>query len=224
MHARFHNPQVGRFLKVDPKPRYRSLQQPQRWNRYAYSIGNPLKYVDPDGEDIVVAAGPRKPVADAYARSATFRKLYDSLNKDRGVLVKLRLGKLVRARTKAETNVEARKTVVTESGRTDKATIIRTTIPVGAGGATIGHELFHSTELRENADITQARGAYASGSGVEGDVETRPAVEEGDKIAEELQDSGDDIELTPEQMDEIFEASDANPGCAEGTKTCPKPK
>ena len=51
MHARFRNPQVGRFLKVDPKPRYRSLQQPQRWNRYAYALGNPLRYLDRDGRE-----------------------------------------------------------------------------------------------------------------------------------------------------------------------------
>jgi hypothetical protein len=184
-----------------------------------------MKYVDPDGEDIVVASGLRNTVASSYARSATFRRLYDSLNKDRGVLVKVWLGGLIRARTRAETKVEARKTVVTDSGRTDKATIIRTTIPVGAGGATIGHEFQHGDELRANADIKKAPDAYQSGSGVEGDVETRRAVQAGETIAAELQDPSDDIELTQEQMDEIFEASDANPGCAEGKKgACPKPK
>lgn len=48
MHARMTNPQLGRFLSVDPlggNPR-----APQSWNRYAYVIGNPLKYVDPTGE------------------------------------------------------------------------------------------------------------------------------------------------------------------------------
>ena len=48
MHARYYNPQVGRFLSVDPvlgKP-----EIPQSWNRYAYVLNNPLKYVDPTGE------------------------------------------------------------------------------------------------------------------------------------------------------------------------------
>jgi hypothetical protein len=184
-----------------------------------------MKYVDPDGEDIVVASGLRNTVASSYARSATFRRLYDSLNKDRGVLVKVRLGGLIRARTRAESTVEARKTVVTDSGRTDKATIIRTTIPVGADGATIGHELKHGDELRANADIRKAEDAYPSGSGIEGDVETESAVRIGNQVAAELQDPSDDIELTQEQMDEIFEASDANPSCAEGKKgACPQPK
>ncbi len=47
MHARHCSPIVGRFLSVDPvggNPR-----SPQTWNRYAYVMGNPLKYVDPEG-------------------------------------------------------------------------------------------------------------------------------------------------------------------------------
>jgi len=61
MHARFYDPGVGRFLSVDPSPKLR-LQQPQSWNRYAYTLNNPLKYVDPDGRDAVVfivSAGPK---------------------------------------------------------------------------------------------------------------------------------------------------------------------
>jgi RHS repeat-associated protein len=53
MHARYYLPGWGRFLSVDPSPKLR-LQQPQSWNRYAYSLNNPLKYVDPDGRDAVV--------------------------------------------------------------------------------------------------------------------------------------------------------------------------
>ncbi len=52
MHARFCNPQLGRFLRVDPKGRYEATQAPQQWNRYAYAIGSPLKYLDPNGEDL----------------------------------------------------------------------------------------------------------------------------------------------------------------------------
>ena len=54
MHARFCSPLTGRFLSVDPKPRRSALPMPQRWNRYGYAAGNPLKYIDPDGEDLKI--------------------------------------------------------------------------------------------------------------------------------------------------------------------------
>ncbi|MGH8245540.1 MAG: hypothetical protein ACREUU_03810, partial [Gammaproteobacteria bacterium] len=30
------------------------LADPQRWNRYAYVRNNPLRYVDPSGEDLTI--------------------------------------------------------------------------------------------------------------------------------------------------------------------------
>ena len=51
MHARFFNPQVGRFLSVDPGPSV-DMGHPQGWNLYAYVEGNPLRYVDPNGEGL----------------------------------------------------------------------------------------------------------------------------------------------------------------------------
>ena len=50
MYARYCSPETGRFLSVDPK-RIGKPVAGQSWNRYAYTEGNPLKYVDPDGED-----------------------------------------------------------------------------------------------------------------------------------------------------------------------------
>jgi RHS repeat-associated protein len=51
MHARFYNPTVGRFLSVDPSlDLKRNLPEPQRWNRYAYVVNNPIRSVDPDGK------------------------------------------------------------------------------------------------------------------------------------------------------------------------------
>jgi len=50
MHARFYNPQVGRFLSVDPADSHK-LQQPQTWHRYSYVGNNPLKYIDPNGAE-----------------------------------------------------------------------------------------------------------------------------------------------------------------------------
>ncbi len=51
MHARFCNPQLGRFLRVDPV--LGNARQPQSWNRYAYTEDNPLKYTDPTGNYVV---------------------------------------------------------------------------------------------------------------------------------------------------------------------------
>ncbi|MCB8922752.1 MAG: hypothetical protein H6662_14285 [Ardenticatenaceae bacterium] len=45
--ARWYSPLVGRFLSADtlvPDP-----QNPQQYNRYTYSLNNPLKYIDPSG-------------------------------------------------------------------------------------------------------------------------------------------------------------------------------
>ncbi|MEM1206995.1 MAG: RHS repeat-associated core domain-containing protein [Acidobacteriota bacterium] len=56
MHARHCSPDLMRFLSVDPA---RSARQtvPQSWNRYAYGLNNPLKFVDPDGREARVYEG-----------------------------------------------------------------------------------------------------------------------------------------------------------------------
>ncbi len=51
MHARFFQPQTGRFLSVDPGRDW-DPAVPQSWNLYAYSRNNPVRFVDPDGEAI----------------------------------------------------------------------------------------------------------------------------------------------------------------------------
>lgn len=47
MHARFYSPLTGRFLGVDMVPG--RPDEPQSWNRYPYTAGNPSNFVDPDG-------------------------------------------------------------------------------------------------------------------------------------------------------------------------------
>jgi RHS repeat-associated protein len=52
-HARSHDFNLGRFVSPDilgGRPR-----DPQSWNRYSYAKGNPLRYVDPNGEDLRIA-------------------------------------------------------------------------------------------------------------------------------------------------------------------------
>ncbi len=47
MHARFYNPQLGRFTGIDAHPA--APASPQSWNRYAYVSANPLRFIDADG-------------------------------------------------------------------------------------------------------------------------------------------------------------------------------
>ncbi|HVT56883.1 MAG TPA: RHS repeat-associated core domain-containing protein [Thermoanaerobaculia bacterium] len=51
MHARHCSPTLARFLSVDRlqgKP-----SKPQSWNRYSYTLGNPLRHFDPNGRAVV---------------------------------------------------------------------------------------------------------------------------------------------------------------------------
>lgn len=47
MHARHYGTVTGRFISTDRL--MGSPKRPQSWNRYVYAGGNPLRYVDPDG-------------------------------------------------------------------------------------------------------------------------------------------------------------------------------
>jgi RHS repeat-associated protein len=53
MHARYYDPNLGRFLSVDPVfDLKRASPNPQMWNRYAYVVNNPLRYNDPTGREL----------------------------------------------------------------------------------------------------------------------------------------------------------------------------
>jgi RHS repeat-associated protein len=48
--ARYNASTTGRFMSPDPKmPSLRHLLNPQKWNKYAYTINDPLRYFDPNG-------------------------------------------------------------------------------------------------------------------------------------------------------------------------------
>ncbi len=47
MHARYYGVKMGRLLSVDPGGS--RTTRPMSWNRYAYTVGNPVILVDPDG-------------------------------------------------------------------------------------------------------------------------------------------------------------------------------
>jgi RHS repeat-associated protein len=62
--ARYLATQHGRFATVDPLMELdKNAIDVQRWNRYAYVLNNPLKYVDPDGRDAIYVDYPSFPIA-----------------------------------------------------------------------------------------------------------------------------------------------------------------
>lgn len=55
MQQRYYDPQIGRFLSVDPVTAY---EKPgQNFNRYWYANVNPYKFSDPDGRNAVAFIG-----------------------------------------------------------------------------------------------------------------------------------------------------------------------
>jgi RHS repeat-associated protein len=59
MHARYYSPFLARFVSVDPVGG--KVGSSQSWNRYSYVLNNPVKLVDPDGEQEVPATKPDVP-------------------------------------------------------------------------------------------------------------------------------------------------------------------
>jgi len=52
--ARYYDADIGRFVSVDPWAG--DISDPQSLNKYSYVKNNPLKYVDPEGENPILAA------------------------------------------------------------------------------------------------------------------------------------------------------------------------
>ena len=50
--ARYYGGVIGRFTTVNPLMASAKASNPQSWNRYAYTLNNPLRYVDPDGMEV----------------------------------------------------------------------------------------------------------------------------------------------------------------------------
>jgi RHS repeat-associated protein len=57
--ARYMSSAQGRFTSPDPTfLNIRKVVSPQRWNLYGYALNNPLRYVDPDGEETIAVYYP----------------------------------------------------------------------------------------------------------------------------------------------------------------------
>lgn len=72
MHARYYGPKLARFLTIDPG-RDNVPSQPQSWNLYAYTRGNPMNYVDPTGKvTLVFTVGPGQDLFEKFGHSAAY--------------------------------------------------------------------------------------------------------------------------------------------------------
>src|SRR5689334_15912771 len=57
--ARYYGSALGRFTSPDPTfLNIRKVFNPQRWNLYGYGVNNPLKFVDPDGNEAIAVYYP----------------------------------------------------------------------------------------------------------------------------------------------------------------------
>jgi RHS repeat-associated protein len=97
--ARYHRAQSGRFTSVDPVLNIETaMTDPQRWNRYAYALNNPLKFIDPDGRDPRVVGGLIGALTytawNAYVNTQQGRPWYENVGVEagKGFLVGVTLG------------------------------------------------------------------------------------------------------------------------------------
>ncbi len=109
--ARYLSAAQGRFTSVDPiwitKER---LADPQRLNLYAYGRNNPLKYIDPDGMDIVMGQCGIGSIQDC------FNEMLTGLNKEDRSHVRLIKGDGKNGFAKGEYGVEVDTDYSSESG------------------------------------------------------------------------------------------------------------
>jgi RHS repeat-associated protein len=77
--ARYYNSNIGRFISLDPWSG--DITDPQSLNKYAYTLNNPLKYTDPDGEHpaVIGAAALAQAVVDAVVIYVGTKKIVDGV-------------------------------------------------------------------------------------------------------------------------------------------------
>jgi RHS repeat-associated protein len=67
--TRYFSSAQGRFTSPDAMIMKKEwLADPQRWNKYAYVRNNPLRYIDPNGEDLVIYMYEGKDLTDEQKR------------------------------------------------------------------------------------------------------------------------------------------------------------
>lgn len=85
--ARYLGPKIGRFISVDPigpvnsrtgKVDEKFLLNPQKFNRYAYTLNNPYRYVDPLGLTEEAAMAVYGETSSLYPQQLKKGKIYNS--------------------------------------------------------------------------------------------------------------------------------------------------
>lgn len=167
---RYYSSSLGRFMAVDPALTIgRNPENPQRWNRYTYSLNNPIKYFDPDGRDIKLSTkgdggGAKKMLVQAAMRPSG-RAALQSLDSNHGVTVtyqdtRINSPQQIEAAKQSGADVTTAKTsLVGETkdaqGNTthyDVATKVDTKAveqvhPDPSGATTVGHEAVHAEDI-----------------------------------------------------------------------------
>lgn len=80
--ARYFSGAQGRFTSPDPLLASGRAEQPQSWNRYAYVLNNPFRYVDPSGmQELPTSCG----VGNLSCLEAESQAIARSFNADTGI-------------------------------------------------------------------------------------------------------------------------------------------
>ncbi len=196
MLARYYGAGVGRFISADPSQKLgRNLSSPQRWNRFAYTLNNPLKYFDPDGLDVEVGANMRSAVAHGYQHSGDFRSQFDAAKSNPNVHVKIE-GTGPVAKGRADFRGDPPTLARDSAGKRTGGFVVTGTasIPAGQGPTTsaalIGHELKHVNDIA-------ATGAQPPGT-PKGEKGEARAQETEKAIKEDLAVLGDEDDVSDE--------------------------
>jgi RHS repeat-associated protein len=81
MYARYYGAGVGRFLSVDPELDLKAaIHNPQKWNRYAYVVNNPVLYHDPTGKQEAAGFAMDRDVQDLMSHRITEKEYWARLN------------------------------------------------------------------------------------------------------------------------------------------------
>jgi RHS repeat-associated protein len=72
---RYYSNAYGRFMTPDPSTSSRGPSNPQNWNRYAYTAGDPVNRLDPTGQDYELTCGGHDSEGDSSGDDCGFGDL-----------------------------------------------------------------------------------------------------------------------------------------------------